>query len=236
MVADASGAVVKRIDYDSFGNIFTDTNPLFEVPFGFAGGLHDRDTGLVRFGYRDYDPDTGRWTAKDPIGFSGGDTDLWGYCVNDPINFIDPLGLINITKTGVGLINFGRGILAGASGAAGVIISVVGIASGVGLPLGLLGTGYSAYQFTVAFPGLMKRGLQQIEEGLNEDSGKISFGYWDNLLGLGVLGSDVDDPCETYGSALKKKKEQIKEVFNKFSEKPLDAATNAWHWLYDWAI
>jgi len=64
------------------------------VPFGFTGGLHDQDTGLVRFGYRDYDPDTGRWTAKDPILFAGGDTDLYGYCLNNPINLIDPGGLI----------------------------------------------------------------------------------------------------------------------------------------------
>ena len=52
--------MVKRIDYDSFGNIINDTNASFEVPFGFAGGLYDRDTGLVRFGFRDYDPDVGR--------------------------------------------------------------------------------------------------------------------------------------------------------------------------------
>ena len=52
VVADASGNVVKRIDYDSFGNIIDDSNPSFEVLFGFAGGLNDRDTGLVRFGYQ----------------------------------------------------------------------------------------------------------------------------------------------------------------------------------------
>jgi RHS repeat-associated protein len=88
-----SGNVVKKIAYDSFGNIITDTAPAFEVPFGFAGGLHDRDTGLVRFGYRDFDPDVGRWTAKDPIGFAGGDTDLYGYCLSDPVNAFDPYGL-----------------------------------------------------------------------------------------------------------------------------------------------
>jgi len=94
VVADVSGNVVKRIEYDSFGNIIDDTDPTFEVPFGFAGGLHDQDTGLVRFGHRDYDPDTDRWTAKDPIFFAGGDTDLYGYCLNDPANFIDPEGKI----------------------------------------------------------------------------------------------------------------------------------------------
>jgi len=93
LVADAAGNVVKRVDYDSFGNIITDTDPSFAIPFGFAGGLHDRDTGLVRFGFRDYDPDTGRWTAKDPILFAGGDTDFYGYCLGDPINWVDPFGL-----------------------------------------------------------------------------------------------------------------------------------------------
>jgi len=48
----------------------------------------------VRFGYRDYDPAVGRWTAKDPIGFSGGDTDLYGYVLNDPVNAFDPDGRI----------------------------------------------------------------------------------------------------------------------------------------------
>lgn len=93
-VVDASGNVIKQVDYDAFGNILSDSNPGFQVPFGFAGGLHDRDTGLVRFGFRDYDPDVGRWTAKDPILFAGGDTDLYGYCLNDPVNWVDPKGTI----------------------------------------------------------------------------------------------------------------------------------------------
>ena len=106
VVADTFGNVVKRIDYDSFGNIINDSNSTFAVPFGFAGGLHDRDTGLVRFGFRDYDSDVGRWTAKDPILFAGGDTDLYGYVRNDPINLIDQHGLIigSILSKGIGKI------------------------------------------------------------------------------------------------------------------------------------
>ncbi|ABW66962.1 RHS repeat-associated core domain-containing protein [Desulfosudis oleivorans] len=92
-VTDGSGNIVKQIDYDSFGFVINDTNPSFSVPFGFAGGLYDKDTGLVRFGYRDYNPNTGRWTAKDPIGFAGGSSDLYGYCLGDGVNLIDPDGL-----------------------------------------------------------------------------------------------------------------------------------------------
>ncbi|MEF2146527.1 MAG: RHS repeat-associated core domain-containing protein [Desulfovibrionaceae bacterium] len=53
-----------------------DGNPYLRMPLGFAGGLHDWDTGLVRFGWRDDDPDTGRFTAQDPIGAAGGDTNI----------------------------------------------------------------------------------------------------------------------------------------------------------------
>jgi RHS repeat-associated protein len=70
-----------------------DTNPGFSVPFGFAGGLQDRDTDLVRFGYRDYSPESGRFTAKDPIDFNGGDTNLYSYTMSDPVNYVDPSGL-----------------------------------------------------------------------------------------------------------------------------------------------
>ena len=80
------------MDYDVWGNVLVDTNPGFQ-PFGFAGGIYDQHTGLVRFGARDYDPETGRWTAKDPIGFGGGDTNLYGYVLNNPISFVDVWGL-----------------------------------------------------------------------------------------------------------------------------------------------
>jgi RHS repeat-associated protein len=93
LVLDAtSGQVAQRLDYDVWGRVTLDTNPGFQ-PFGFAGGLYDRDTGLVRFGARDYDPETGRWTAKDPILFEGGDANLYAYVQNDPVNWRDPEGL-----------------------------------------------------------------------------------------------------------------------------------------------
>ena len=92
VVDSASGQVVQRLDYDAWGNVLQDTNPGFQ-PFGFAGGLYDRDTGLVRFGARDYDPQTGRWTARDPILFDGGQTNLYTYVGNDPVNFVDRNGL-----------------------------------------------------------------------------------------------------------------------------------------------
>jgi len=92
LVVDDAGAVVKQVDYDSFGNVIADTNPGFDLPFGFAGGLADPDHELVRFGARDYQPSTGCWTAKDPILFGGG-YHLYGYVGNDPMNWSDRDGL-----------------------------------------------------------------------------------------------------------------------------------------------
>jgi RHS repeat-associated protein len=80
------------MEYDEFGAVLSDSNPGFQ-PFGFAGGLYDSDTKLVRFGARDYDPAAGTFITKDPLlpGF-GGDINAYRYALNDPVNMIDPDG------------------------------------------------------------------------------------------------------------------------------------------------
>jgi len=93
-VSNEDNKIIKRIRYDSFGNRLKENEKELSLPFGFAGGLYDSDTKLTRFGYRDYDAETGKWTAKDPIGFNGGDTNLYGYVLGDPVNFVDPTGEI----------------------------------------------------------------------------------------------------------------------------------------------
>ncbi|WP_437967423.1 DNRLRE domain-containing protein [Sorangium sp. So ce260] len=96
VVNTANGAVAQRIDYDEFGRVLQDTNPGFQ-PFGFAGGLYDRDTKLVRFVARDYDAEVGRWASMDPILFRGGSSNLYEYAANDPVNRRDPSGLTTFT-------------------------------------------------------------------------------------------------------------------------------------------
>ncbi len=107
------GSVAQEMLHDEFGKVTKNTAPGFQ-PFGFAGGLHDPDTGLTRFGARDYDPTIGRWLTKDPSGFNGGDTNLYAYCNNNPVSCIDPTGLWGIT-IGIGI----GGYLGGGADAAG---------------------------------------------------------------------------------------------------------------------
>lgn len=102
VVSDANHEIVKKIDYDTYGNILEENSVELKVPFGFAGGLYDGDTKLTRFGHRDYDAYTGKWTAKDPIGFSAGDINLYNYVLGDPVNLVDPSG--NVAWVAAGAI------------------------------------------------------------------------------------------------------------------------------------
>ncbi|MEZ4467719.1 MAG: RHS repeat-associated core domain-containing protein [bacterium] len=96
-LVDDAGAWVLAYDYTPFGRrtLLSAAPGIDEslTPFGFAAGLHDPTTRLVRFGARDYDPHTARWMAKDPIDFAGGDTNLYAYVGGDPVNLVDPSGL-----------------------------------------------------------------------------------------------------------------------------------------------
>ena len=95
VVSVKDGSVVQRMDYDVWGNVVADSNPGFQ-PFGFAGGIYDVDTGLVRFGARDYDTQAGRWTAMDPIVFMGGDSNIYSRSFSDPINYLDLDGKVSV--------------------------------------------------------------------------------------------------------------------------------------------
>ena len=70
------------------------------MPIGFAGGIEDPVTGLVRFGLRDYDPVLGRFTTRDPLLFGGGQRNLYAYAGSDPVRLVDPSGLVS-TEVGI---------------------------------------------------------------------------------------------------------------------------------------
>jgi RHS repeat-associated protein len=124
----SDGAVVHELDFDEWGNVLREAGSKQDLhPFGFAGGLRDRDTGLVRFGARDYEPVTGRWTARDPVLFEGGDTNLYAYAGSDPMNWVDPDGLEAVTVSLGGTLGLWEVGAAGAgTAAAGLAAAALG--------------------------------------------------------------------------------------------------------------
>jgi RHS repeat-associated protein len=107
VVSDASGAVVKSLAYDSFGVPLADSNPAFDLSIGFAGGLADPATGLVRFGLRDYEPLSGRWTARDAALFQADQANLYVYVGNDPVNHRDLGGFVSVSASAYALLGVG---------------------------------------------------------------------------------------------------------------------------------
>jgi RHS repeat-associated protein len=93
VVKVSDGTTAERMDFDEFGNEAITAGATISVPFGFAGGLADPQTGLVRFGARDYDPTTGRWVSKDPIRFAAGQANIYEYAASNPVGTIDPNGM-----------------------------------------------------------------------------------------------------------------------------------------------
>ncbi len=100
-LVDENGKVVESYDYDAWGYVQYVYNaaggaPLAESFYGnryrFQGREFDESTGLYYFRARWYHAEIGRWLSKDPIGISGG-LNLYVFCGNNPVNFVDPMGL-----------------------------------------------------------------------------------------------------------------------------------------------
>jgi len=98
----------------------------------YAGRDLDTFTGLYNNRARWYDPASGRFISEDPLQFAAGDTNLYRYCANSPMNFTDPTGLWfesvwDATSLGFGLWSFRNDVEEGNVGWA--IVDAVGIAA-----------------------------------------------------------------------------------------------------------
>ncbi|UDQ96747.1 RHS repeat-associated core domain-containing protein [Lentisphaerota bacterium WC36G] len=86
-----TGEIANKYDYSPFGQLAkTDEN--VENVFKFSSEYAEKETGLIYYNYRYYNPSTGKWINRDPIQEKGG-TNLYGFVVNKPVNYSDDLGL-----------------------------------------------------------------------------------------------------------------------------------------------
>jgi RHS repeat-associated protein len=111
-LANSSGSIVESYVYDAYGNVTIRNGSGTVIPtsafgnrFLFQGREYDYTTQLYHFRARWYDPETGRWLSNDPIGISGG-LNLYAFCSNDPVNFVDPMGTYSKNKQGVIRISY----------------------------------------------------------------------------------------------------------------------------------
>ncbi len=119
----STGQVAQTYLYDPFGVPKGGTGSIIQ-PVRFSTKPYDDQTGLSYYGYRFYTPSLGRWMTRDPIGELGGKnlygfvdsvgkpfsgTNLYTFTANNPVNVIDPYGLINWWKVGGGSIVLANG-------------------------------------------------------------------------------------------------------------------------------
>ncbi len=92
-ITDQSQNMVNQYAYDPFGNILNQTEAIPQ-PFKFVGqhGVMTEPNGFYYMRARYYDPYVGRFISEDPIGFEGGDVNLYAYVGNNPLNLVDPIG------------------------------------------------------------------------------------------------------------------------------------------------
>jgi RHS repeat-associated protein len=92
LVNAATGAISASYEYDPFGNTLKAVGDFAAAnPFRFSTKYADAETGLVYYGFRYYQPQTGRWLSRDPLGEEGG-VNLYGFVSNNPVSLVDPLG------------------------------------------------------------------------------------------------------------------------------------------------
>ena len=87
-LATTAGVVTHR-SYNAFGVKTDETANAVDCIFGYTGKMYDEVTELQNNINRWYNPELGKWLSEDPIGFNGGDTNVYKYVKNDPLNHVD---------------------------------------------------------------------------------------------------------------------------------------------------
>ena len=120
-IIDSSGNIVASYTYDSWGNVLTKTGTLADVnPFRYRGYYQDNETGWYYLNSRYYDSLVGRFINADDVGIlseTAGDINglnLYAYCYNNPVMYIDPSGELVISLLIIGFF-IGAGVAGGIS-------------------------------------------------------------------------------------------------------------------------
>ncbi|HEV2455202.1 MAG TPA: RHS repeat-associated core domain-containing protein, partial [Verrucomicrobiae bacterium] len=98
LVNAADGTLTANYEYGSFGEPIRMTGPQAKAnPLRFSTKYDDDESDLLYYGYRYYDPSTGRWLNRDLVG--AGEVNLYEFILNDPVRYIDVFGLHTVDIT-----------------------------------------------------------------------------------------------------------------------------------------
>ncbi len=196
IIIDESNNIVWKGDYQPFGSVNAAVSDLGNN-FRFAGQYYDQETGLHYNYHRYYDPNTGRYLTPDPIGLAGMDPNLYGYVLNNPVNFIDPYGMeywSNVwnnfvtTNTSVpGLLApTGAGIIT--AGHTAEVLGTTTLGSWVGS--GFSGATLSGATFTSLETGVLVGGTAITNFALTGITWEVGVGIGSLVSAIPVYGTD----------------------------------------------
>jgi RHS repeat-associated protein len=176
-LVSSDGTLRDHITYDAFGRVAAETGPSANDRFAYTGRELDPETGLYYYRARYYDAASGRFLAEDPLGFQGGDTNLFSYVRNTSTNAVDPLGLALraplpnplANPNLAGAMQVGLGLTQGATA-----MALIGLPGGafLAVPLALragdnIGTGIGTIRDQQLHNTLLNTGLRNLGTGLN---------------------------------------------------------------------
>ncbi|MGW4953952.1 RHS repeat-associated core domain-containing protein [Streptomyces parvulus] len=185
-LVDSAGKRTATYSYGPYGEARTTSGT--NQPYRYTGTYLD-PSGLYKMGARYYDPQLGRFTQPDP---SGKESNLYAYAAGDPVNRVDPSGLLSLGE-GLGLAGTVVGLVALAPVSAPVAIGAAAVGTGLSVA-GSIASGNSAGETAaVGILGLGTGGVGAATKlagiggktGLGVDLGYTALGYFG---GAGITG------------------------------------------------
>lgn len=110
------GTTVATYEYGPFGELLRGDGAMATLnPIRFSTKFQDDETKLLYYGYRYYNPNTGRWSGRDPIEERGG-SNLYGFVHGEPTGYTDPVGFQSWIGPGYGVPGLPSGVVNGPIG------------------------------------------------------------------------------------------------------------------------